>query len=89
MLANNARGAFTYTPSTNLLQGLKVALDMLDAEGMDHVFARHDRAAEATRRAVKHWGLEILCLDRPAIRPASPPFWCQRAFQQTACAPIS
>ena len=70
MLANNARGAFTYTPSTNLLQGLKVALDMLDAEGMDHVFARHDRAAEATRRAVQHWGLDILCLD-PACYSAS------------------
>lgn len=66
MIAINAKGFFPYTPSTNLLQGLKVALDMLDAEGLEAVFARHDRAAEATRRAVRHWGLEILCRD-PAV----------------------
>ena len=61
MIAINAKGFFPYTPSTNLLQGLKVALDMLDAEGMANVFARHDRAAEATRRCVRHWGLDIVC----------------------------
>jgi alanine-glyoxylate transaminase / serine-glyoxylate transaminase / serine-pyruvate transaminase len=61
MLAINANGFFPYTPSTNLLQGLKVALDMLHEEGLENVFARHDRAAEATRRAVKHWGLETVC----------------------------
>ncbi len=61
MLAINATGFFPSTPGTNLLQGLKVALDLLDAEGMSHVFARHDRAAEATRRAVRHWGLETVC----------------------------
>jgi alanine-glyoxylate transaminase/serine-glyoxylate transaminase/serine-pyruvate transaminase len=63
MLASNATGYFPYTPSTNLLQGLKVALDMLAEEGLDNVFARHDRAAEATRRCVQHWGLELNCLD--------------------------
>ena len=61
MLAINEKGFFPYTPSTNLLQGLKVAIDMLHEEGLDNVFARHDRAAEATRRCVRHWGLEIQC----------------------------
>lgn len=63
MIAINAKGFFPYTPSTNLLQGLKVALDMLHGEGLDNVFARHDRAAEATRRAARHWGLEIQCAN--------------------------
>lgn len=61
MLAINAKGFFPYTPSTNLLQGLSVAIQMLHEEGLDNVFARHDRAAEATRRCVRHWGLEIQC----------------------------
>ena len=61
MLAANANGFFPYTPSTNLLQGLKVALEMLRAEGLSRVFARHDRAAKATRTAVRHWGFEIQC----------------------------
>ena len=60
MIAANANGFFPYTPSTNLVQGLKVALDMLEAEGLEAVFARHERAAEATRRCVRHWGLEIV-----------------------------
>jgi alanine-glyoxylate transaminase/serine-glyoxylate transaminase/serine-pyruvate transaminase len=61
MIAINAKGFFPYTPATNMLQGLKVALDMLEEEGLDAVFARHDRAAEATRRAVRHWGFETVC----------------------------
>lgn len=61
MLSSNASGYFPYTPATNMLQGLKVALDLLEAEGLDEVFARHDRAALATRRAVEHWGFEIQC----------------------------
>jgi alanine-glyoxylate transaminase/serine-glyoxylate transaminase/serine-pyruvate transaminase len=65
MIAANQNGFFPYTPSTNLLQGLKVAIGMLHEEGLDNVFARHDRAAEATRRCVKHWGLEIQC-NNPA-----------------------
>ena len=52
MLAANATGFFPYTPATNLLQGLKVALDLMQTEGLDAVFARHTRAAEATRRCV-------------------------------------
>ncbi len=61
MLAVNEKGFFPYTPSTNLLQGLKVAIGMLHDEGLDSVFARHGRAAEATRRCVVHWGLDIQC----------------------------
>jgi alanine-glyoxylate transaminase/serine-glyoxylate transaminase/serine-pyruvate transaminase len=63
MLAVNANGYFPYTPATNLLYGLHEALDMLFAEGLPQVFARHDRFAEATRRAVRAWGLEILCVN--------------------------
>jgi alanine-glyoxylate transaminase/serine-glyoxylate transaminase/serine-pyruvate transaminase len=63
MLQANDKGFFPYTPATNLLYGLKAALEMLAEEGLTNVFARHDRHAEATRRAVKAWGLEILCLE--------------------------
>ncbi len=63
MLAVNATGYFPYTPATNLLYGLREAIDMLLEEGLDNVFARHDRMAEATRRAVQSWGLEVLCLE--------------------------
>jgi alanine-glyoxylate transaminase/serine-glyoxylate transaminase/serine-pyruvate transaminase len=63
MLAANAKGVFPYTPATNLLYGLREALAMLDEEGLERVFARHDRHAEATRRAVRAWGLELLCQD--------------------------
>lgn len=61
MLAANKSGYFPYTPATNLLYGLREALTMLQEEGLANVFARHDRHAEATRRAVRAWGLEILC----------------------------
>ncbi len=63
MLAANGNGFFPYTPATNLIYGLSEAVDMLLEEGLDNVFARHDRHAEATRRAVTHWGLEVLCLE--------------------------
>jgi alanine-glyoxylate transaminase/serine-glyoxylate transaminase/serine-pyruvate transaminase len=63
MLAPNASGFFPYTPATNLLYGLAEAQAMLFDEGLPQVFARHDRHAEATRRAVRAWGLEILCAD--------------------------
>jgi len=61
MLAANKSGFFPYTPATNLLYGLREALAMLQEEGLGNVFARHDRHAEATRRAVRAWGLEIVC----------------------------
>jgi alanine-glyoxylate transaminase/serine-glyoxylate transaminase/serine-pyruvate transaminase len=63
MLRDNASGFFPYTPSTNLLYGLREALRMLAEEGLDAVFARHARHAEATREAVKAWGLELVCAD--------------------------
>ena len=63
MLDANAKGVFPYTPATNLLYGLRAALDMLREQGLEQVFARHDRHAEAARRAVRAWGLELLCLD--------------------------
>ena len=61
MIANNESGYFPYTPATNLLYGLQESLTMLSEEGLDKVFSRHDRMAEATRRAVQAWGLEVLC----------------------------
>ena len=61
IITANEKGYWPTTPSTNLLYGLAVALDRLHAEGLANVFARHDRHAEATRRAVRGWGLEILC----------------------------
>ena len=64
MIAYNKDGWFPYTPATNLLYGLRVALKMLlEDEGLENVFKRHDRHAEATRRAVRAWGLEILCAN--------------------------
>ena len=61
VLAANEKGFFPYTPATNLLYGLQEALAMLRDEGLPQVFARHARHGEATRRAVRAWGLEILC----------------------------
>ena len=63
MLAAAETGVFPYTPPTNLLYGLREALAMLGEEGLPAVFARHARLAEATRRAVRGWGLEIVCQD--------------------------
>jgi alanine-glyoxylate transaminase/serine-glyoxylate transaminase/serine-pyruvate transaminase len=60
MLTANETGFFPFTPATNLLYGLEVALEMLREEGLAQVFARHHRLAEATRRAVEAWGLELL-----------------------------
>jgi alanine-glyoxylate transaminase/serine-glyoxylate transaminase/serine-pyruvate transaminase len=59
MLEANATGYFPYTPATNLLQGLQVALALLAEEGLEAVFARHAQAAAATRRCVAHWGFDI------------------------------
>jgi alanine-glyoxylate transaminase/serine-glyoxylate transaminase/serine-pyruvate transaminase len=63
MLQANKTGYFPYTPATNLLYGLREALAMLAEEGLENVFARHARHGEATRRAVRAWGLEVLCLN--------------------------
>lgn len=69
MLNMNKIGFFPYTPATLMLKGLAEGIDMLHEEGLDNVFARHDRLAEATRRAVKAWGLEIMCKDAKYYSP--------------------
>ena len=70
MLSANKNGFFPYTPATNLLYGLREALLMLQEEGLANVFSRHQRHAEATRRAVRTWGLEILCANPAEYSPA-------------------
>jgi alanine-glyoxylate transaminase/serine-glyoxylate transaminase/serine-pyruvate transaminase len=69
MLKSNATGFFPYSPATNMLFGLKEAIAMLNEEGLANVFARHDRHAEATRRAVTAWGLEVLCQEPAEYSP--------------------
>jgi alanine-glyoxylate transaminase/serine-glyoxylate transaminase/serine-pyruvate transaminase len=63
MQGPNKTGYFPYTPATNLLYGLREGIAMLEEEGLDNVFKRHDRHAEATRSAVHAWGLEVYCLN--------------------------
>jgi alanine-glyoxylate transaminase/serine-glyoxylate transaminase/serine-pyruvate transaminase len=69
MIEANRRGYFPYTPSTNLLFGLAEAIDMLNEEGLDNVFARHKRHAAATRVAVEGWGLEVQCQVESEFSP--------------------
>jgi alanine-glyoxylate transaminase/serine-glyoxylate transaminase/serine-pyruvate transaminase len=63
MLAQNKTGFFPYTPATNMLFALRESLNMLREEGLQNVFKRHERHGEATRRAVRAWGLENVALD--------------------------
>jgi alanine-glyoxylate transaminase/serine-glyoxylate transaminase/serine-pyruvate transaminase len=63
MLEPNAKGFFPYTPSTNLLYGLREAIKMLMEEGLEQVFRRHQRHAEAARRAVRAWELEVFAVN--------------------------
>jgi alanine-glyoxylate transaminase/serine-glyoxylate transaminase/serine-pyruvate transaminase len=70
MIAINAAGTFPYTPAIGQLYGLAEAIAMLHEEGLDNVFARHERLAEATRRAVRGWGLETWCRDPRSHSPA-------------------
>lgn len=69
IIAANARGVWPSTPATNLLYGLVEAIDMLEEEGLDNVFARHQRHARATRAAVNAWGLELLCQNPDEYSP--------------------
>ena len=69
MLETGRTGFFPYTPATNLLFGLREALKMLLDEGLDKVLARHQRLAAATRAAVNHWGLEVLCQEPKDFSP--------------------
>jgi len=61
MLKANENFFYPSTPCTNLLFGLRESIRMLEEEGLENVFARHARFGEATRRAVRAWGLDILC----------------------------
>lgn len=70
IIAINRDGFFPYTPATNLLQGLKVALRMLEDEGLDAVFERHSQAARASRAAVAHWGFDLQSREPRAHSPA-------------------
>lgn len=70
MLAAADTGFYPYTPATNLIIGLRAALDLMLGEGLDEVYARHRRHASAVRAAVEHWGLTLLCLD-PLARSES------------------
>ncbi|MBA8824198.1 alanine-glyoxylate transaminase/serine-glyoxylate transaminase/serine-pyruvate transaminase [Saccharopolyspora lacisalsi] len=70
VLEANRAGSFPHTPATNLLFGLRESLRMLHEEGLSAVFARHQRHAEATRTAVRGWGLEVLCADEREHSPA-------------------
>jgi len=69
IIAMNASGYWPYTPNTNLLYALSEALDMILGEGLDNVFARHQRLAEACRKAVNAWGLQVQCLDPAVFSP--------------------
>lgn len=69
MLNANERGYFPYTPATNLLYGLSVAIEMINEEGLSNVFIRHQRHAAATRAAVESWGLEVQCTNENEHSP--------------------
>ena len=69
MAGPNATGYFPYTNATNMLYGLAEAIDMLEEEGLENVFARHQRHAKATRVAVQAWGLEVQCTDEREHSP--------------------
>lgn len=69
MLESGKNGMTPYTPSTNLLYGLKESLRILGEEGLENVFARHIRFGEATRAAVEAWGLEVLCTNENELSP--------------------
>ncbi|MBX9864045.1 MAG: aminotransferase class V-fold PLP-dependent enzyme [Hyphomicrobium sp.] len=70
MLAFNDDGFFPYTPATSLLYGLDEAIRLIHEEGLENLFARHERLAEATRLAVRAWGLEVNCRDAKYDSPA-------------------
>ena len=85
MLAMNASGFFPYTPATNLFYGLKEALVLLlEEEGLENVFKRHSRHAEATRRAVRAWGLEICALDPHEYSDTVTSIFLPQGFEEAA-----
>lgn len=84
MLTMNASGFFPYTPATNLFYGLKEAIAMLQEEGLQNVFSRHKRHGEATRRAVRAWGLEICALDPKEFSPTVTTILLPDGFNEAA-----
>jgi alanine-glyoxylate transaminase/serine-glyoxylate transaminase/serine-pyruvate transaminase len=84
MLEANTKGFFPYTPATNLFYGLKEALVLLEEEGRENVFKRHSRHAEATRRAVRAWGLEICALDPCEYSDTVTTIFLPEGFEETA-----
>lgn len=84
MLNMNKSGYFPYTPATLMLFGLDEGIAMLHEEGLDNVFARHHRASHDLRRAAKHWGLDIICTTRSAIRRPSPRSCCRAGHDADA-----
>lgn len=85
MLAMNASGFFPYTPATNLFYGLKEALVLLlEEEGLENVFKRHSRHAEATRRAVRAWGLEICALEPREFSDTVTSIFLPAGFEEAA-----
>jgi alanine-glyoxylate transaminase/serine-glyoxylate transaminase/serine-pyruvate transaminase len=80
ILHANDSGGFPYTPATNLLYGLREALDMLHEEGLPSVFARHIRHAEASRAAVREWGLELVCADEREHSPVLTAVFTPKGF---------
>ncbi|HVA12570.1 MAG TPA: aminotransferase class V-fold PLP-dependent enzyme [Stellaceae bacterium] len=70
MVDANETGSYPFTPAISLFLAAKESIAMMEEEGLDNVVARHERLAEATRRAVHAWGLEILCADPKAYANA-------------------
>jgi alanine-glyoxylate transaminase/serine-glyoxylate transaminase/serine-pyruvate transaminase len=84
MLEFNSKGFFPFTPATNMLLGLREGLAMLREEGLQNVFQRHNRLAEATRRAVRAWGLEILALNPAEYSSSATAIIMPEGFQEAA-----
>ena len=85
MVEPNKQGFFPYTPATNLLFGLREAISMLlDEEGLDSLFKRHQRHAEATRSAVNAWGLELVCADPREYSSALTAIFLPDGFDEAA-----
>ena len=82
MRGPNKTGCFPATPATNLLYGLREAISMLHEEGLEQVFQRHLRLGEATRRAVRGWGLELLCLNAAEYSPSCTAVMMPSGFEE-------
>ena len=84
MLAASETGATPHTPATNLIVGLRTALDLLAAEGLEAAFARHRRLADAVRSAVAAWGFDLVCADPSARSDAVTAFFLPEGVSDAA-----